>query len=59
LRWALDFTSKKNSSKRDTVVEENLLDVKNLLKASAKAAAEAKNKEAEKTEADTEKKALM
>jgi hypothetical protein len=59
LRWALDFTSKKNSSKRDTVVEENLLDVKNLLKASAKAAAEAKNKEAEKPEGDAEKKALM
>jgi len=35
LKSALDFKDKSKSSKRDTVLEENLLDVKRLLKNSA------------------------
>jgi len=58
LRWPLDFSNKKNNSKRDSVVEENLLDVKKLLKASAAAAAEEKKPKAE-GEATEEKKAFM
>jgi hypothetical protein len=37
LKSALDFKDKSKQSKRDTVLEENLLDVKNLLKNSAMA----------------------
>ena len=58
LRWALDFSNKKGSSKRDSVCEENLLDVKKLLKASATAAAEEKKAKPEGQDGE-EKKAFM
>jgi hypothetical protein len=58
LRWPLDFSNKNKNSKRDSIVEENLLDVKKLLKASAAAAAEEKKPKVEGPEGE-EKKAFM
>ena len=42
MRSALDFKDMKKESKRDTVLEENLLDVKRLLKNSAFSAVNSK-----------------
>lgn len=53
-RMTIDFKSMNKTSKRDTVIEENLLDVKKLLK-NSQMAANAKNPEDD----DPEKKQLL
>ena len=59
LRWSLDFSNKNRGQKRDMIVEENLLDVKRLLKNSAVATADTKKKGDDDGKEENEKKALM